>query len=285
MSATQSLWMLLAAALFAAMGVCVKQAAAQMPLLELVFHRSFLGCLIVAAIARARAAPLRTRHLAAHTRRALFGLLSLLLFFYAIPRLPLSTSQALLQTSPLFLALLSWRLAGERPTRTAATALIACVIGMLFVLRPHGTGDLTRELAGGVAALAAGAAAGCAYYSVRRLGVLQEGGLRTVFYFTLLSTVVSGAALLVHPAPSPLTAAKLQWGAAIAVTATFGQLALTRALQNGKTLLSSSLMYTGILFTGLADYFLWRHTPDAAAWLGIALIIGGNLAMRRRDTQ
>ena len=41
----QSLWMLVASLLFAVMGACVKLAAAQYSIAEIVFYRSLLGCI------------------------------------------------------------------------------------------------------------------------------------------------------------------------------------------------------------------------------------------------
>lgn len=279
MSAKQSLWIVLAGALFAVMGCNVKYAAAHMTTLEMVFYRSLIGCVMVAAFARFRLKTLRTSNFAVHVSRSVFGFLSLLLFFYAIPRVNLSTAMALLQTSPLFLALLSFILLRERPEKALVAALLTSFCGMLFVLRPQS--DL-QELSGGVAAAVSGFTAGCAYYNIRRLGFLQEGGIRTVFYFTLLCTVFAGAGLLILNNSTPFSLEKAGWAIAIAITATFGQLALTRGLHYGKTVISSALMYVSILFSGILDYALWRALPDGWGWLGIALIIGGSVAVLRR---
>ena len=280
-SAKQSLWIVLAAALFAVMGGNVKYAAAHMTTLEMVFYRSLIGAVIIAAFAGFRPKTLRTSNFAVHFSRAVFGFISLLLFFYAIPRVNLSTAMALLMTSPLFLALLSFILLRERPAKALLTALLVSFCGMLFVLKPqHGA----QELAGGVAAMASGLTAGCAYYNIRRLGFLQEGGIRTVFYFTLLSTLFGGALLLVVGGNTPFSVEKMLWALAIGVTATFGQLALTRGLHYGKTVVSSALMYTSILFSGALDYALWRALPDGWGWFGIALIVGGSVAVLKFTT-
>lgn len=276
MFARQSLWIVVSALLFAVMSACVKQAANHMTIIEIAFYRSIFGCLLIAIIARFRSSTLRTGHFGTHCRRGIFGFISLILFFYAIPRLSLSLSQALLMTSPLFLVLLTSLLAHERLQLPLAAALIISFIGMILVLQPFGSSG--TPLDGGLAALGSGLAAGCAYYNIRRLGALQEGGIRTVFYFTLISTFLSAGALLLTGDITPYSAEKALWLLAVAVTATFGQLALTRGLHYGRTLVSSALMYSGILFGGLLDYLLWDSLPDTLAWLGICLIIGGSIA-------
>lgn len=274
MSALQSLWIALAALLFAVMGVCVKYASNHMGLIELVFYRSLIGCVLIAAMARFRIKTLRTGNFSVHLARGIFGFMSLVLFFYAVTRMNLSSALALLQTSPLFLVLLSMVFGRERPAGLMLLALAISFAGMLFVLRPL---QSEGQLAGGSAALLAGLTAGCAYYNIRRLGALQEGGIRTVFYFTLISTILALPLLLLDDI-MPYSHSKLLWAVAVGLTASFGQLALTRGLHYGKTVLSSSLMYSSILFSGVMDYVFWGSLPDRLAWVGIALIVGSNIA-------
>ena len=107
MHAFQSLWILLATMLFAVMAVFVKVAAEHFGVLELVFYRSAISGVILLAIAKVWKKTLRTGNFRTHFWRGITGFLSLTLFFFALPRLNLSTVTALLQTSPLFLALLT----------------------------------------------------------------------------------------------------------------------------------------------------------------------------------
>ncbi|MCU0812679.1 MAG: EamA family transporter, partial [Thiobacillaceae bacterium] len=88
-------WMVVAATLFALMGVLVKLASADFSSAELVFYRSAFGLVAIWAFIAVRGgrplAPLATRHVQAHFWRGLSGFSALVLFFYAIGRLPLAT--------------------------------------------------------------------------------------------------------------------------------------------------------------------------------------------------
>ena len=274
MSAVQSLWILCAACLFSSMSVGVKYASATVGTMELVFYRSLIGCLLVGAVALCCGKSLRTRHLSAHWWRGINGFVSLLLFFYALPLLDLSSALALLQTSPLFLALFAAVLMRERPPSPLLFALAASFVGMLLVLRP---GFSDAPIGAGLAAAAAGFFAGCAYHNVRRLGVFNEGGIRTVFYFTSLSTVISGAVLLFLNAWTLPSADGIVWIFVVGITATLGQVALTRGLHNGETPVSAALMYSSVVFSGVLDYLLWGATPALVSWLGIILIVGAGV--------
>ena len=249
--------------------------------MELVFYRSLLGCIFVTAIARHHRKTLLTQNLRVHVWRSLSGFVALVLFFYALPLLHLPTSMALLQTSPLFLALFTAIFLRERPPRWLVLLLLLSFIGMLLVLRPLSAvavfwrgGTIGDELTGGLAAAAAGVTAGFAYFNIRRLGIMNEGGVRTVFYFTLICTLLSFP-LLPFERMSPLTMAAVGWAFVIGLTATAGQLALTRGLHTGASAASGALMYSSVIFAGFFDYVLWDNIPDALSWLGILMICAG----------
>ena len=275
MRALSSSWIIFSALLFGIMSVCVKFAAAHFSIMELVFYRSALGGILVLAFARLRHKTLRTTNFRVHCWRGITGFISLSLFFYALPKLDLSISMTLLQTSPLFFALLTVVFLRERMSPLLMSALAASFIGMLLILRPQMNPE---ELFAGAAAAGAGAAAGCAYFNIRRLGVLAEGGIRTVFYFAAICTVLSSAILLFNHQPmSPISANGAGWIVAIGITATAGQFALTRGLHYGSTFVASSLMYFGVIFAGMFDYLLWGDIPDALSWTGIILIMSGGI--------
>ncbi len=275
MPAFQPLWILLAALCFGVMGVFVKFAAGYFNVMELVFYRSALGCVFTLAAARLWRKTLLTRNFRVHLWRGGAGFISLSLFFYALPKLHLSTAMALLQTSPLFLAALAAVFLRERITPPLAAALAAGFAGMLLALRPGGMG--AENWLAGLAAAGAGAAAGVAYFNIRRLGLLNEGGIRTVFYFAAVSTVLSAAIIAAGGEFSPMNFGGALLLLAVGATATAGQFALTRGLHYGRAAIASALMYASIIFAGFFDYAFWGGVPDAASWAGIALIIGGGI--------
>ena len=100
----QALWMLLGAAFFATMGVCIKFASAHFNSAELVFYRGAIGILFLGAIARQQKVSLRTRYPGMHIWRAVIGTLSLSAWFYAIAHLPLATAMTLNYMSSVWVA-------------------------------------------------------------------------------------------------------------------------------------------------------------------------------------
>jgi len=277
----KSSWMLVAAALFALMGVLVKHASAQFSSAELVFYRSAFGLLaiwgVIAVTHRRLLAPLATRHLRTHFWRGLAGFAALVLFFYAIARLPLATAVTLNYTAPLFLAALSAWWLHERHGRGLVAAVLLGFVGIMLVLRPQLQDEAWLPA---LAGLVSGMLAAVAYVNVKQLGRLGEPEWRVVFYFTLLATVGGGAWMAVagfhRPQPGDWP-----WLIGIGVTATLAQLALTRAYHRGRTLTVGALAYTTVGFAAVYDVLLFGERLPLAAWIGMAVVaLAGILAVR-----
>lgn len=269
----QSLWMILASFSFAVMGVCVKLASATFSAAEIVFYRAAISLVFMLALVRFRHIPITTPHWRFQLLRAISGFISLLCYFYAISLLPLATAVTLSYTSPLFLAVyLAWF--GKMPLRGPVLgALVLGLFGVALLLRPSFHAD---QLVGGLFGLATGILAGLAYYNVRELGELGEREERTVFYFTLFSTVASAIWMILYEFHAvDLHGGMLLFG--VGVSATVAQLAMTRAYQRGNTLVSASLAYSTVIFASFFGMLLWQETLSLTAWLAIALIVASGL--------
>ncbi len=271
----RSLWMLVAAFMFAGMGVLVKLGAENFSSVELVFYRSLFGVVVTYFVVHYYRYTLLTPHWRVHCWRGLFGLGGMLLFFYCITQLPLATAVSLNYSWPLFLALFSTVILKEHLHWPLVGAIAIGFIGVLLLLRP--TLDDEHWVAG-LTGLASGFFAAVAYLNVRQLGNLGESEWRVVFYFTLISTLTTGIWLLLT-AFSPITSENIMLLLGLGVTATLAQLAMTRAYRTGKTLVVSSLGYSTVLFAGLWGILLWNEDYPLIAWLGMGLIVlGGSLS-------
>ena len=273
----QSLWMVVASVLFAAMGVCVKLAADTFSAPEIVFYRSVISLVLMFLLVRLHRIPLATPHWRNQLFRGASGFVSLLLFFYAIALLPLATAVTLNYTSPLFLALYFAAFAGMRLRPGMIAALMIGFVGVVALLRPT---LASEQFAGGLIALGSGIISGLAYFNVRELGARGEPEARTVFYFALFSTVCGGLWMLLYEFhPVDLRGGLLLFG--VGGLATLAQLAMTRAYKHGKPLVTASLAYTTIIFASLFGIALWGEVLSLSAWLGIGLIIVSGITASR----
>lgn len=265
--------MVAASLLFACMGVCVKLAAATHSAVEIVFYRSFISLLLMFGLVRLRGVSLATPHLRWQISRGLVGFLALFSYFYAITLLPLATAVTLNYTSAIFLAIYL-ALAGWRLTSGILAALAIGLSGVVLLLQPTFHAD---QLLGGLVGLGSGVLAGMAYFSVRELGARGEPETRTVFYFSLVSSLCAGGWL----ALSELHAVDWQSAGllfAVAAFATAAQLAMTRAYTRGRTMMAAALAYSTVIFSSLFGMLFWGEVLPSSAWAAIGLIVLSGIA-------
>lgn len=277
----KSSWMLVAAALFAVMGVLVKYASANFSSPELVFYRSIFGLVTIwlGIVWQTRRwfASLSTAHAATHLWRSLAGFIALVLFFYALGRVPLATAVTLNYTAPLFLAVLSAVWLHERHGRGLLLAVLLGFAGIVLLLRPQWRPETWLPA---LAALVSALFAAIAYVNIKRLGKLGEPEWRVVFYFTLLCSLGGGLWMLLVGFKRPALA-DLPVLIGIGISATLAQLALTRAYHRGRTLTVGALAYSTVVFSALYGVLLFDEQLPQIAWLGVALIVAaGILAVR-----
>ncbi|GKS88575.1 DMT family transporter [Acidovorax sp. SUPP2539] len=280
----QALWMVLAAFLFASMGVCVKVASAYFNSAELVCYRGIIGMAILWALARSQRVKLGTHYPGMHAWRSLVGVVSLGSWFYAIAHLPLATAMTLNYMSSVWIAaflvggaLLAWRPSSSSSRPPLQGTLVFTVMvgfaGVVMMLRPSLD---QHQMFAGLIGLLSGLTAAFAYMQVMALSRLGEPETRTVFYFAVGSAVAGGAGLLLT-GMSDWPGWPSLWLLPIGVLAAAGQLCLTRAYASARTsrgtLVVANLQYSGIVFAGLYSVLLFGDDIPAIGWAGMALIV------------
>lgn len=269
--------MLISGFLFSCMGVLVKLSAVYFSSIELVFYRSMIGFLIICVIISVRHLPLSTLYWKHHCWRGLSGLGSVLMLFYCITQLPLATAVTLNYTSPLFLTLFTTMILKDHFHWLLAVAVVVGFAGVVLLLHPSLHED---QWSGGLIGLASGFFAAIAYLNIRHLGNLGEPDWRVVFYFTLISTIITSIWMLFNTF-HPITPVNFLLLLGIGITATLAQLALTRAYRTGKVLVVGALAYSTVVFASLWGILIWGELLSLTSWVGVGLIIAGGLLSLR----
>lgn len=283
-----SLWMLLAAVLFATMGVCVKFASEHFHALDIVFYRGLVGVVVLGLVMKQQRVAFRSPVPMMHFWRSLVGVVSLVGWFYSIGQLPLATAVTLNYTSSVWIA--TFLLGGavlfnQRSLSSTQTPLMFTIVlgfvGVALVLRPTLSAG---QLVGGMVGLLSGMFAALAYLQVASLARTGEPDSRTVWYFSLGSVLAGGLGMLVLGGTA-WSGWHTLWLLPIGLLALGGQLCMTRAYASGATLVVANLQYTGIVFASLYGVWIFGDRIDAFAVLGIGLIIASGVvatALRAR---
>jgi len=279
----QALWMLLGAAFFATMGVCVKFGSEHFNSAELVFYRGVVGIVFLAVIAKQKKVSLRTAYPGAHLWRSTIGVVSLCAWFYAIGKLPLATAMTLNYMSGVWVAaflvggsLIHWNPQSNRSPWSQgplALSVLAGFAGVVMMLRPTLE---QNQIFAGLIGLMSGFTAAFSYMQVMALGRLGEPETRTVFYFAL-GTLVAGAIGMGFVGVSEWDWKFAIWLLPVGVFASLGQLCMTRAYSKGATLVVANLQYSGIVFAALYSLLLFGDDIPLIGWLGMALIVASGM--------
>lgn len=266
----------LSAFLFATMGVFIRLASHTVSNEIVVFARNLAGlALLLPVMLTQGGGGLRTTVFPRHLWRALTGLTAMYGFFYAIAKLPLSSAMIFTYSSPVFIPLVAWIFLKEPMTRRAWAAALVGFVGVALVCKPDQ--GLVNHFA--LIGLGSSILAATAFVTVRALGA-TEPATRVVFYFALISTIVSTVPLLW--AGRAITLEEFGLLAAVGVLATMSQLCLTRAYALAPANRIGPVTYLAIVVAGIYAWSLWGEVPDGYAIAGTGLILMASLVSLRR---
>ena len=271
--------MLLGVGLFSIMDAIIKWLGPGYPTVQLIFFRSVCAFLPLAFIVFRGGIgnALRVKDPVSHVLRSLVGLIALSCFFYAFARMPLAEVVAITFAAPVFVTALSVPLLGERVGPRRWTAVLVGFLGVLIMVRPGAAVFETIALVplGGVVFYA------LAMILVRKLS-RTETSASIVFYFTVTTTVVSGALLpFSWVMPDGLDWALL---ASLGLIGGCAQIAFTRAVALADVAVIMPFEYSAMIWAAALGFFIWGELPGFAVWLGAAIVIASGLYILFRES-
>jgi len=190
---TGALFVLGASFVFAILGALVKIVSASLTNEMVVFFRNVCALIFILPWIWYSRPPggVRTSCFQLHLLRSIVGLGAMYCFFYTIAHLQLSEAFLLIATAPLFIPVIAFVWMKEPVANHVRGAVIIGFIGIVLILKP-GFG-IFQPIA--LVGLGAGVLAALAMVCIRRMSAL-EPAIRIVFYFTVLSTMISAGPLL-----------------------------------------------------------------------------------------
>jgi drug/metabolite transporter (DMT)-like permease len=266
--------MLAASLAFAIMAVFAKLAAPAFSIGEVVFYRSVLTALFALMVMRWEGTSPRTRRYSLHFNRSIWGTASLILWFYAIIHLELSTAQTLNLTSPIFLAVLLLARGEERWSLAAGGPILLGFAGVWLLLRPS---FAAQQAVPALVGLMSGFAAALAFDALRKVVEEGEPETRVVFYFGIHGAVTGIVWMLITQSFNSLWRIEGLYVLGVGFFGMLGQWLVTRAYGRGNTLANAALSYSTIAFGAALAYGLWGETLSGIAWLGVVFICSAGM--------
>ena len=208
--------------------------------------------------------------------RAVLMLLSSLLFFSALARLPLVDVLALFFVSPLVVTALAPIVLRERIGWRRVVAVAVGFVGVLVLLRP----DLGAFEPFALVGLAAGVVHGVYLLVTRKLAGTAPP-LVTLTYSALLGAAAMSAWVL----PSWLAPTPRDWLVMVALgaAATLGHYLVIKAFDFAPAAWLAPVGFAEIVGATLVGFVAFGDLPDAISWVGIAVIVGSGLYISLRE--
>ena len=200
--------------------------------------------------------------------RSIFGSLGIFCNFWALSRLTIADASILNKMSPFFAIIMSIFILHELPGVFEWFCVGAAFAGTLFVVKP--TAGLASIPA--VIGLAGGFFAGTAYTFVRFLGKKGERGPVIVMFFSAFSCLAFLPSLLFHY--HPMTAAQVFSLLGAGISASLGQLCVTKAYSLAPAKEISVFDYSQVLFAAIWGFLFLGEIPDMFSRIGYVIIIG-----------
>ncbi len=274
-----ALWMLLAAAAFAAMTALVRVMGESLHPFEIAFWRNFYGLMFMMPwLVRMGFGGLRTQRMGLYSLRGMFGLTAMLMWFWAITAMPMGEAVALSFTAPLFASLAAVVILHERMGLRRVMALVAGFVGALIILRP----GVIAVTIPALVVLASSVFIACSVTTVKILSRTEKPEAIVTWMGLFMTPVSLIPALFFWRGPSLAETGVL---IAIGGLATIGQVAMTRAYAATEATIVLPFDYARLPFVAAIGFFVFAELPDAWTWIGAAIIAVATLYIAHRESR
>ena len=269
--------MLAGGLLFVAVTVLVRHLGSDMPAVEAAFIRYSIGVLLVLPLLwRMRWRGLRAGSFRLYFLRGLVHGVAVMLWFFAMARIPLAEVTAIGFSAPVFTALGAILIFREKVRTRRMLAIAAGFIGTLVILRP---GFQTLE-AGSLAQLVAAFFFAGSFLLAKKLTQHESSGDILVMLTIFCTLALMPGAIYYWRQP---TLVEIGWLALVAVFATAGHYAITRAIAHAPLTVTQPLSFLQLVWAVLFGYWLFDEVPDKWVITGALMIVAAVSYLAHRE--
>lgn len=272
-------WIALSGLIFSSFMALVRHVGATMDPIQTSFLRYGFGLLFLAPFfVKVRWPDVAAANWKLHTVRGLMHGTGVMLWFYAMSRIPLAEVTAIGFTNPVFATIGAALFLGEKIRLPRIAAVVVGLFGALLIVRPG-----FAEVDPGAIAMLIAAPIFAASDLIAKLLTRNESGPAVVAYLSVFVTAVTFVpAMLVWQAPTPA-----EWLLTIAIAglATLGHLAMMQGFKVGEISAVQSARFLQLLWSALIGYAMFAEAPGLYTWIGSGVIIASALFIAHRESK
>lgn len=273
------LWMLAAGLSFVGVNGIVRYLGTDLPAAQSAFLRFGFGVLLLLpAIISALRRGFGPGLLRLYGWRGAVHLVAVILWFYAMARIPLAEVTAIGYLNPVLVTLGAALFFGERLTRVRLLAFAVAMLGAMIILRPG-----LREVSPGHLAQLAAAVFFAGSYLVGKELSMRASSAAVVAMLSL--TVTIGLLPIAIWVWVPVTLAQLGWLALVAACATMGHYCMTQAFQAAPMAITQPVTFLQLLWATLLGTLVFGESMDVYVLIGGAVIIAAISVVTLREAR
>lgn len=261
-------WMLVTGLCFVAVTALVKVVGPGVPPAQSAFLRYVLGLVfLVPLLPRLMRVRLGRRVLALFGLRGLVHALGVMLWFFAMTRIPIAEVTAINYLNPIYVTVMAVLLLGEKVALPRVLAIAVALAGALIILRPG-----FRELnAGHLAMLVTSMLFAVSYLVAKILSGTVEAAVVVAMLSVTVTIGLAPFALAVWVTP---TWAQLGWLFGVAFFATAGHFTMTLAFRAAPLAVTQPVTFLQLVWATLLGLLFFGEPADGWVMAGGATIIG-----------
>ena len=261
-------WMLLSGLSFVGVNGVVKHLGTDLPAAQSAFIRFAFGAVFfLPVVMRVPAMNLPAPVWRLFGWRGVLHVAAVVFWFYAMARVPVAEMSAIAFLNPVIVLVIAGLLLGERFGARRVAVVLAALVGALIVLRP-GFREITQ---GHLAQIAATLCFAASYIIAKRLAALMPA---SVVVAVMSVSVTLGLLPLAVWVWQSVSLVQLAWLALVAVLATLGHYAMTRAFAAAPLAVTQPVSFLQIVWSTALGALAFAEPVDPFVLLGGGLIIG-----------
>jgi drug/metabolite transporter (DMT)-like permease len=272
------LWMALGGILFSLLNTIARVISMQMDPYEAQFLRYLCGLIIMLPLVwRDGWAAYKPVDIKGQFWRGAVHTVGLILWFTALPKIPLADMTAIGFTGPIFIMLGAAWFLGEPMHRDRWIAALIGFAGVMVVVLPKMTGE------GGwynLVMLASSPVFAASFLITKALTRYEKPGV-IVMWQSLTVSIFSIPMAMMHWQDPTLW----QWAGffVAGVLGTAGHYSLTRAFHTADISATQSLRFLDLIWASLMGWWVFSDVPSHSTWLGALVILLSTVWIARRE--
>lgn len=272
-------WMVLTGILFVCVTGIVRHLGSDLPAVEAAFIRYFIGLILIAPvfIKIYRNKP-SGRTVTGFALRGVVHGLAVILWFYAMARIPIAEVTAIGYTAPIFVTIGAAIFLGEKVYARRIAGVMFGLLGALVILRP----GFEEVSIGQLAQLGAAPLFAISFLLAKKF-TNSSGPDEIVAWLSLFCTItLLPGAIVGWRTP---TMEELFWLALTAVIATVGHFTMTKALQLAPITVTQPITFLQLVWATLLGVVVFGEPIDPFVILGGGIIVAAATYISHREAK